>query len=640
SIKNSSVSIPVEEFSKLVKDAKISLPWTDFARFLISEADVKYIKVPWEMFLKYLQPTIDVKPVKPPVDYILANVSYSGKPGENWCELKFFANLAVLKNPADGWTTIKLWPTYNELVVSEMRCDGKPINIYPGTDGNYQIFVNQQGTFVLEGTILLRLHGKGESFALPSIPNTGCMLHLSLPEDYQVLSSRASMVKIDRTNKLTQVHLAFAPGSSIDASWAMMTKQPSEPRILASASISSYIQPELVKTNASIRYEILYQPVKSLKILLPDGVKLNNVSGNILDWKQTDSTVQIELKPGTKGSLEINISYEQDINPDAADVSIKSPSVPDAEKITGYFSVASTQNLEVSPIRIENILAIDPKEVPGALTTTAVAFKFHRLPFLATLKIVRYQELPVLEATCDSVNAITATATDGKIITRVIYHIRNNARQFLTVHLPEKSHLWSVYVANNPTKPLDGKSGSILIPILRDQWKTESTLPVEVIYYQGGIPFGKTGEFQISLPTIDIPVMYLMYSLYIPEKLTLDNFSGNLEKVERFSLLEESDKKITGNKPEEKQEISQKGTSQSILYFANQQVLEKNVQTALSDRILTPSTSGRKTEQDSGAGLLPLKIYIPTTGKLLRFEKRLIMDENIFMKARYKISSR
>lgn len=630
SVKASSVSISVEEFSKLVKDAKISMSWNDFARFLTSEAGIKNISIPWEMFLKYLEPATATKPVKPPVDYILSNVRYEGKPEENYCELKFSANLVVLKNPADGWTTVKLWPTNYPVFVSEITCDGKPVTIYNGSDGYYQILINQQGTFALEGKLIARLYGNNESLTLVAIPNTSSTLNLVLPKDYQAFSSSASMTKIERTKESTIVQVAFPAGNSIDIRWSLMAKEPTEPKILASASISSYIQPELVKTNATIRYEILYQPVKYLKILLPEGIQLNNVSGNILDWKQTDSVLQIELKPGTKGNLSVDLNYEQEIKPDTPEIIIKSPLIPDAEKITGYFSVASTQNLEITSTKNENISVIDPKEMPGSPAGTSLAFRFQRLPFLAALRITRYQELPVLEATCDSVNAITATTIDGKIITRVIYHVRNNAKQFLTVKLPEKSQLWSAYVANNPIKPLAGNSGSILIPILKSQRKTDSTLPVELVYYQPGTPFARTGEFQINLPVIDIPVMHLMYSLYVPEKLTLDNFTGNLEKVETFSLLLE-----TVNQPPEKAD-AKKSISQSELYFQNQQVLEKNIQAA----VVRSSISGEKPSEEGVAGLLPLKIYIPTTGKILRFEKKIVMEEDLFLKARYKTSSR
>ncbi|HOL50428.1 MAG TPA: hypothetical protein PLW07_07570, partial [bacterium] len=427
SIKNTSVSIPVEEFTKLIKDAKISLSWSEFAKLLASEDGTKYVRIPWEIFLKYIEPASVIKPSRPPVDYILSDITYTGKPEVNSCVLNFSANLLVLKNPSDGWTTVKLWPAYQSVGISEMKCNGKPANIYTGSDGNYQILINEQGNFVLEGRLYIRLGGKGESFTLSSIPNTVSTLKLSLPKDYQVTSS-AGIMKINRAKDSTEVELVFSPIGSMDVNWSLMSKEPSEPKIFADVSISSYLQSDMLKTNASLRYDILYQPVKFLKILIPEGMRLTNVSGNIMDWKQIDSVLQVELKPETKGRINIEISCEQELKQDIAEIDIKSPVITDAEKTTGYFTITTAQNLGVNPVAYEGLLIVDPKEVPAAAAGTVLAYRFNRLPFTTTVKITRYQELPVLEATCDSVNAITATTIDGKTITRVIYHVRNNTR--------------------------------------------------------------------------------------------------------------------------------------------------------------------------------------------------------------------
>jgi len=629
-IKGTTVSIPVEEFSKFVSDAKISLPWADFEKFLTAEAGIKHITIPWEILLKYIEPAMTTKPVKPPVDYIVSSFFYTGEPEGNFCTLKFSGNLVILKNPSDGWTTIKLWPS-SQVFVSDVSFNGKPVNVY-SSDGNYQIITNEQGSFTIEGKLQIRLYG--ENLRFTPIPNTSSVLKLKLPKDYQISSSYVSTIKVNHTVDKTEAELVFAPGSSIEANWTLISKEPSESKILANALISSYIQTDLLKTNASIRYEILYQPVRFLKILMPEGSRLNNISGNFLEWKLTDSTIQIELKPDTKGSMNIDVSYEQELKPDTQEVIIKNPVIVDAEKITGYLTISTATNLGVSVSGYEGLSMIDPREVPSASISTALAFRFNQIPFIGSLKITRYEEMPILEATCDSANAITAVTLDGKTITRVIYHIRNNAKQFLTVKLPEKSQIWSVYIANSPVKPLAGKSGSVLIPLRRTSVKTDSALPIEIIYFQPGVGFGKTGDFQINLPAIDVPIMHLMYSLYIPEKLMLDTFVGNLEKVDNFSISAET---VPVGKSVGKEETSKKPSSisQSEIYLVQQSALERNVAAGIGDKVSQPSNA-----PETVGGFLPLKIYIPTTGKLLRFEKKLVMDENVFLKARYKLSSR
>jgi len=69
--------------------------------------------------------------------------------------------------------------------------------------------------------------------------------------------------------------------------------------------------------------------------------------------------------------------------------------------------------------------------------------------------------------------------------------------------------------------------------------------------------------------------------------------------------------------------------------LVQQSALERNVAAGIGDKVSQPSNA-----PETVGGFLPLRIYIPTTGKLLRFEKKLVMDENVFLKARYKLSSR
>ena len=640
SVKDTSVTIPVEEFSKFVKDAKISLPWADFEKIITTDG-TRHIRLPWEMFLEYIDPGMAVKPPKPPVDYTLSSFLYTGSPEKNSCTLNFSASLTVLKDPADGWTTVKLWPA-NNVFLSSLSLNGKPANIV-NLDNFYQVMVNQQGSYRLEGELQVKL--SGESLRINPPLNSGSLLKLSLPGNYDVNAYSASSVKLNRTKDATDAEVSFPPYSEVMLNWNLMAKEPAEPKILATATVSSSIQADIVRTTASIRYEILYQPVQFLKINVPEGVRVNNVTGNLLDWKQTGSLIQVELKPQTKGAVNIIVSYEQDLKAGTTEISLSGPEVADVEKTTGYLTVSSIPNIEIGAASNEGLSVVDPREVPGAGPGTILALRFNRLPFSAGIKLVRHEEMPVLEATADSANAITAVTPDGKTITRVIFNIRNNSKQFLQVKLPANGRLWSVYVGESPTKPLAGPEGKILIPVLKPGTKSDVSLPVEVIYYMPGSPFGKSGDFQATLPAIDIPIMHFMYSLYVPDRLRLENFGGNMEKVAEFALPAEREKSdlpdkkrvsdggsFVANKPEA-------SPRQSIVYLEQQMRLESNVG-ADSFRGRTGSEERMSTPGEPTAGLLPLRVYIPATGQLLRFEKRLVIEEDVMLKARYRFSDR
>jgi len=643
-VKDATVSIPVEEFGKFIKDGRISMPWAEFEKLAGGGNDGRYMKLSWESLLKFLDPSAGVKPSKPPADYILSAISYSGRPEKSVCVLKFDAALTVLKDPADGWTAVKLWPTYTA-ILSSVTVDGEPANISIG-EGAYRLLIDKPGRHRIEGRLSMRLQPDRLTFYVP--PGTTSLLRLTVPRDYSVNGYSGTVTGVTNTNQGTEAEVVFQPEANVDVGWAPAVKEPTEPRILAGQVCSYDITPDLFRTTAALRYEILYQPVQFLKIRIPEGVRLTGVSGDLIDWKKESNLVRVELKPQTKGVVNVMVAYEEDLKPDAREIRLTGPVAMDAEKTSGFGALFPAANFEIALSPAEGIVAVDPREVTGIARRPSLGFRFNQTPFAATVKLVRHKELAVLDATIDTVNAITAVTLDNKSVTRVIYHIRNNAKQFLTVNLPAGTQLWSVYVGNAPTKPLAGDGDAVLVPLARAGIRTDVELPVELIYFLPGRPFERGGDFSLSLPSVDIPIMHFMYSLYVPEKMQLRDFSGNLEKVDAFALMDVpatavSNVRVGGD-------LSVRGDakggeesklSQGRLYFAKQNELELNVQQAApaNKPMLTAGVAYDRVSSvsESGPGLLPLRVYIPATGQLLRFEKRLVIQEAPVVKARYQV---
>ncbi len=644
-VKGAEVVLPVEEFGRLVGDARLSLPWKEFQKFLVTEAGMGRFKIPWEFFLKFLD-TGDVKPApKPPADYLLSGLYYTGRPEKNVINLKLSGELTVLKEADQGWTIVKLWPT-NSAFLTLLTLNGQAARVMVA-DNTYQLLVNAPGTYKIEGELQLRLAGDNLRFTPP--PNTASVMRLALPGDYDVSSS--GVVKIvTRSAEVTAVEVTFPPFGSVDAAWGPALREPTEARLLASANLAWNLQPDLVRTNFSVRYEILYQAVKTLAVKLPAGVRVNSVEGNFIDWKEKNGLVEVELKPQTKGSVNLSVNYEQDLKAGQDEIELVSPEVPGVERTAGFATLSSPANLEVKLAGQEGLVLVDPREA-GAAGTAVMSFRYNRLPGRARLQLLRHEEVAVLEATADSANAISAVTFDGQSVNRVIYNVRNNVKPFLRLKLPQGARLWSAHVGDSPVKPLAGQAGEILLPILRPGARN-TEFPVEVIYYLERPAFGRSGDLELNLPLADIPVMQFMYSLYLPEKLKFESFGGSLEKVVSFTPIVLEDSGAAGS---EGKEITRRNRLQDR-YLAQQRALESNV--AFSDGLMSREEmmgvkpSARSGKGDSPAesaaggagaisgGLLPLRIYIPTTGQLLRFEKRLVIEQDLTVRAKYKQSGR
>ncbi|HPP11752.1 MAG TPA: hypothetical protein PKW42_03365 [bacterium] len=634
-VKDTTVTIPVEEFSQFMKNSRVLIPWEELQKFLVTDGTGRYLRLPWETFLKFVEEKKPAAP-KPPADYILSSFLYSGTPGQDSCNLKFSGNLFVLKDPAEGWTTVKLWPA-NLNFLSSLTVNGKPGQVLC-KDGAYCLLLNETGSFRIEGQLQIRLTGETLRFWPPV--GTASIIKLTLPPDYDFSAPGAATVSLARTTSATEAEATFSSVNAVEISWSPVIREPQQPKILSSLLLQYSLQPDLIRTTATVKYEILYQPVTSLQIKLPEGVRLINVSGNLIDWKETDSLVQVELKPKTKGQVQVYLTYEQELKPTDNQVRLTHPLCLQVEKTTGYATVVSTPSLEVSPEQLDGLVPVDPREIPGATTPAVLAMRFSRLPFSGSLKLLRHEEIPVLEATADSANAITALTLDGKSITRVIFNLRNNSQQFLRVRLPEKAQLWSVYVDQSPTKPLVGAAGEVLVPVLKSASRSERAMPVEIIYYLPGTAFSGNGFVEMSLPVVNVPIMHFMYSFYVPEKLVLSQFSGNLEQVKNFTVFgEEGAEKIPAAGPAKPVEAKFKDRSpvmkeeQGKVYLGQQLELERNISSILLRTDVPNQPAGGAGE--TTAGLLPLRIYIPATGQLLRFEKRLVIEEELKLKARY-----
>jgi hypothetical protein len=164
-------------------------------------------------------------------------------------------------------------------------------------------------------------------------------------------------------------------------------------------------------------------------------------------------------------------------------------------------------------------------------------YQFYGNTFNPTFSIRSYQEIQTVIANVDKLDCVTHRTLDGKSITRLLYFIRNNDRQFLQLKLPEKSHLWQAFLDGKPVKPAMKDTGEILIPMKKSasQGGDLQSFSIEIGYISEVNKFSLKGDIVNQLPTIDIPISYLRWGLYLPEHYEYSRFEGLLKQVSQFS---------------------------------------------------------------------------------------------------------
>jgi hypothetical protein len=256
-------------------------------------------------------------------------------------------------------------------------------------------------------------------------------------------------------------------------------------------------------------------------------------------------------------------------------------------------------------------------------------------------------------AAINSANVVTLFTEDGKVVHRMIYQVRNSAKQFLHIQLPPKADVWSVFVDNQPVESSLNQTGTLLIPLIRSKTvgETLQTFPVEVIIAFSKSRFSWMGSKGNTLPAVDLMISQLIWSVYLPNGYAFNYFTSTLEKekiirgVNLFSgarrrydqsaMNKLSERMDTAAPQAEVDELSKayKGKAAQSS-FKNVPMEEKEmasqmaVEMGFSGRMEGMAQQAAPMSPGSGTGLLPITIQIPTSGQLYRFARTIIKPED------------
>jgi hypothetical protein len=99
-------------------------------------------------------------------------------------------------------------------------------------------------------------------------------------------------------------------------------------------------------------------------------------------------------------------------------------------------------------------------------------------------------------------------------------------------------------VNKNSVKPVKGEDDSIMIPIDKSS-DGEKFFEIKFLFNIELEKMDDTGEIEIKLGSLDIPIKKLYWELYFPDIYKYKKFKGNLEKVDTFNY----DQEIRNNLP-------------------------------------------------------------------------------------------
>ena len=329
------------------------------------------------------------------------------------------------------------------------------------------------------------------------------------------------------------------------------------------------VKEQLIRYQWTISYNVLYAGVDTFIISVPETIAENlRHDGALIKEVNKDFTPPADmedppvagdgrvlwavvLRDKKMGSYQLKLTLDEPLVATAADDPADAPDGPEAkdgrkfdielpeiqleavDSETGQVAVVKDDNLEILESKPVSLESIDPKELRGGLARPGVflSYKYRRHPIGLTLNVSRNEFLPVPQAVVTYANLTSVISSDQAITTEVIYWVRNNAKQFFSVSLPETGKMVSdIYVNGSPQQPMRRADEDVVLIRL----PVEEGLDVFAVRFVYEVPspnpgkkLGAMGSVTFSpVELTDAEVLQSHLKLYLPEDYVYRSFKS------------------------------------------------------------------------------------------------------------------
>ncbi|MCE5276530.1 MAG: hypothetical protein ABFD92_17050 [Planctomycetaceae bacterium] len=442
----------------------------------------------------------------------------------------------------------------------------------------------------------------------------------------------------------------------VQVSLELARPKPQPAKIFATTNTLITVEAAAVRGRADIRYDILHAAVGSLRIALPKGAELVGVTGEGIrqttvapaPGKKADAheILTVDLKDPAQGSYALTVTYDLHLPKDRPAAGADVPLVwhVEAAQDRGSVGVEVRGGAELN-VTAKGADRMDVRELPRGLWEQArspllFAYRYLTPHAQLTMDVTQHKEVDVLVAISDVCEATTTVTPDGKVVTKMMYVVRNNLKQFMSLRLPQEAAIWSAFVDDRPVTPVRNAKGELLIPLKRsetgdaydhDSYKARrdrrrsvdgETLvkragednaqgelkpyDVEIVFVAPAVKLAAQGQIALALPGSDIPCRQMAWATFVPKNLNVVNVESNCKEVAAFTLPF----KHFGD-----------------VEYQRQAAAQMKMQEALAEKVDQLRAAQEMAQTAKAQGVLPVRVEIPITGQIHRLEKFLVTDE-------------
>jgi hypothetical protein len=674
--RDSQLTIPWEEFKKLLnlEGEQITLPMETFQKllaqtgmvttpaFTVSGGNVILTRQEFQKLVDQMKPPAGGDG-QPPFDYLITKAVYSGKMGKQTTSFNGIFTIHVLKR--DVYLRIPLLP--QNMALEDVKIEGKAALVV-SENGFHQVVLSKPGEYTITASFSIKTEmERGPhrmDLYIQQTPIT--LLSLDMPlKDIDVEIPQAQQLSTSLQNSRTLVSAVITPGQYISIQWrkklALTEKIP--PKLYSEIYHLISIDDDALRLNSDVTFNILHSEIDAVRFLIPDNMNILSISGEgVGEWQESAQDnrrlIMVPFTYGKKGGVVIQVTAEVPLSESGLGNIFTGFRTLETVRETGFMGVELNTSAEVTLLESESVEKVPPQKLPDQLMRKSrkpliMGFKYLRHPYNLVLDVKKHEKIAVPVATINTANIVTLFTEDGKVVHRLIYQVRNSAKQFLEIQLLADADVWSVFVDNQPVEASLNQEHKLLVPLVRSREVNKQlvTFPVEVILALSENNFSGMGSRGSILPAVDLLISQLIWSVYLPNDYAYNYFTSTLEKEEIIRGLnifsgaqrrynEKAMREVLPSVAIESDEVFEDQVKKAYegkdaaSRFKNVPMEEQQLSSQMAAEMEFSGRMEKIAQGDLGqsgisgggtsAGFLPIMIQIPTSGQVYRFAKTII----------------
>jgi hypothetical protein len=307
---------------------------------------------------------------------------------------------------------------------------------------------------------------------------------------------------------------------------------------------------------AVVRYTILYAGAKHFELALPPGLTVVAADGEgafrwTLEERDGVAVLVGETAFPIRNAYELSVRLARDLPAADAEAAAREGETFPAplvrclgvERQGGWLAVEVPGKLRLEEVERGDSVAVDVRQLPTEMLDSAVSPILHAYRYHAgaaggadaALRGPRFRavRLPSIEpdgGSVDHVRAFTVVSPEGGELTELRVKLRNRVRHALALGLPPDVEVRSVLVEGQPAKASRDAAGNLLLPLVRSKGGRQLTpFTLSVVIERRGEPLGLAGAGTLTLPSFDLPVSSLSWSVFLPGRNLYGRLRGDGE---------------------------------------------------------------------------------------------------------------